>query len=224
MKERILNVMSHMPSGGMALHGTSLQNALQIAEKGLKFPGYVTLVPNPNDSFFRYYWDNHHLLDRFSYPKMDHSEFYSRTIGSILYAMGHSFKHRTHQAQINAEVNAEPAMVIFARWEGDKFNLVWDDLWIPHVRVTPSGYSRPYFSFGVMNFRSGPNEVCAIAKLGQDEISKIEAQARTLVSGDSIAYSFNYSHLVCDALILKTLQLIEQLTFLENKPDKILFL
>ena len=227
MNNRILRAMSNMPPGGIALHGTTHQKALSIAKWGLIGSKYVTLVPNPDSPFFRSRWNNARLYNGALLPNLGPSEFFSRALGSILFSTSYSFsqKHEKSPSNPTGEVNPQPAIIIFAKWEkGIYFNWLGDDFEVPFTRQWPNFDSKTYFSFGKINYGPRPDEVCAIASLSRREMSGFEARAHVRAGSDPILYEFSLRRSFRDGLALKTLQLIERLTFLESKPCQILFL
>ncbi|VVC02395.1 Uncharacterised protein [uncultured archaeon] len=227
MKDRLLRAMSHMPAGGIALHGTSYKKALSIAKHGLVDNGYLCVIPNPRNQYFKNHWVYQRLYSGSRLPKCDENEYFSRAMGSILFVSAYSFsnRHKEDTTYSKGEKNPQPAIMIFADWSQSIFNLLGNDIETPFSRLLPSFDTRTYFSFGKINCHPSPDKVCAIARLSHDDIKLIKKTAMSRASGRGpYAFAFIYEKLRKDALALKTLQLIEKLTYFENKPSEILLM
>lgn len=199
MRERIFSVMNSMPPGGLALHGTSLKNARSISKQGLICTGYHTVIPNPNSrAFIR---SKERVDDEFS--------FFSKTMGSIVFALGYSFK------EAKKDPDHQPAIVIFSDWSessANMFNHLGTDTNTILVRDYKNGYIEDSFGKSVRNI---PAEyVSAISYLTKEELNnyKIKADQRP----------HEYDKLLKNALILKTLLLIEKISFNIKRPDDVL--
>lgn len=233
MLNRIQRVMDSMPAGGLALHGTSYKKARAITETGLLGNGYICPIPNPNSSIFRLFWGLPPMRDPAFRSLLDGrktqlpsclspSEFFPLVVGSILFSMSYSFseKHRNSFRPMS-ELRPTPAVVIFADWDSERghFNLPGDDVDIRLPHLAASLDNDYYLSLGKANRNSPPQEVCAIAHLSGVEMAEFNRQARRQLPGE---YSSTLAlRLKKDALLLKTLQLIERLA-LEGKPSEIL--
>ena len=219
MKERIQRAISHLPPGGIALHGTSLKKALSIAKRGLNGHAYVCPIPNPNSEV---YWTFSQL------PPLDENAFLSRAIGSVLFASSYSLsdKHQKSKDNPGGELRPLPAVVIFSGWDDGflNFNLPGNDpdTQLSRILANYDASIRIYLSFGKSNYNAPPQMVCAIANLSQRELDAIKLQAHPLSGGDFAAFNLIFIRQKADALVIKTLRLIEKLTFLENKPSEIL--
>ena len=229
MRDRILRAMAHMPAGGIALHGTSYKKALQIAQRGLFDGSYLCTIPNPNFKAFKCRWESEQLFNGSYLPACDEREFFSRSVGAALFTLSYSLsdRHKKSGFHPNGERNPLPAVVIFADYSAERadFNLLGNDLETSFYRLLPSFQSRLYYSFGKRNwFRSSKPEVSAIAHLSKDDMEQIREQAKArAASSHTRTFKALSSRMKKDALVLKTLQLIERLA-LEGKPSEILVL
>lgn len=188
----VARFMQGIPEGGIALHGTTLENALKIRKKGLDSPkgtNYVAKVPSP-------------IFEEFENRKYTQEEFAERTIGSILFAASYSF------APLGDRITTAklPAIVIF-KGNGRQFSFKGYDEEVHQKRKhVQEAYwnERSYSSFGKeISPKIPPSQIAGIVRLTKTDFIECRKKAQS---------RHEFKRLLQARLVTKTLLHLKKLT------------